>query len=206
MTLGDRREGARHDSATEEASPFAALIAQVHAGSQSAARTLYENHSEAVLAVIRDLLEPQDPLRRRVDSTDVAQEAWRSAFEALQRGEAFPDERDFARFLHKVAANCVGMMRRAAAANKRSLGREEPLAGRDHPAKAPGPAELAASADHWDVFLAGLLPVDRHIVVRCFRGEPLAEIALALGLDLRFVQRLVKRAQLQWMEREWAAR
>jgi DNA-directed RNA polymerase specialized sigma24 family protein len=163
---------------------------------------LYEKHSSDVLAVIRDLLGPKDPLRQRLDSVDAAQEAWLSAFEALKQGEAFADERQFERFLHKVAANCVGTLRRTAAAEKRSLGREEPLAGRDAPAKVPGPAELAAATDEWDLFLAELSSRDRFIVAHVFDGYRLPEIAVGMRLDLRLVQRVVQGAKWRWMERQ----
>ena len=185
-----------------DASAFAALLLQVRDGSETAAQTLYERHSMDVLAAIRERLSPRDPLRRSVDSFDVAQETWRNAFEALRRGEAFADEHALHCFLRKVAANCLGMMRRAqVGAAKRTLDREEPLAGRDFPATAPGPAEQAACADEWQSFLAALPLVYRVIVVWAWRGVPLPRIARELALSDRFVQRIVANAKQQWLER-----
>jgi RNA polymerase sigma factor (sigma-70 family) len=202
MSKEDRRSERVRAGSADGDNPFAALIEQVRAGSKAAADTLYKNHSADVLAAIHDLLGPKDPLRCREDSSDLAQDAWLSAFEALKGSEAFADEREFERFLKKIARNCVGMSRRTANAEKRSHAREEPLAGRDAPAKVPGPAELAAATDEWDLFLAELSPRDRFIVAHVFDGYRLPEIAVGMRLDLRLVQRVVQDAKWRWMERE----
>lgn len=184
---------------------FEALLEQARAGSAEACTLLYERYSARMLRVIRQrFLGPHDPMRRLVDSFDLVQIAWSNLFAAIQEGKAFATERDFIEFLLAVTSNCCrNTIRTYARTQKRSLHRDRPLG----PAAAqiadaePGPAACAAAADEWQAFVNALPLVYRHVFVYACNGEPLAEIAGRLRLNLRLVQRIVARTTEKWEQR-----
>jgi DNA-directed RNA polymerase specialized sigma24 family protein len=144
-------------------------------------------------------LRPSSQLRRLVDSTDISQEAWKAVFETIKNGK-IPEQDHFVHFLLTVTRNCSLKAIRYLGAEKRSSGREESLerGGCQIVAMEPGPASLVASAEEWELFLADLLPVHRVVIVRALTGEPLADIAKALCLNVRAVQRILERIRGQW--------
>ena len=176
---------------------FPDLVARVRAGDPRAAAALWRRFAGHVLRCIRrDFLTPRQPLRRDLESDDLAQEAWQSMFTTLRDGRDFASEGDFLRFLFALTRNCFRRHWRARlTAAKRSLRREERFDARRHdrPAPGPGPAEQAASAEERRRLLAGLPEVQRVIVLAVLDGERLAEAAARLGVSARTAQRHLDR-------------
>jgi DNA-directed RNA polymerase specialized sigma24 family protein len=153
----------------------------------------------------RDFLPTGDTLRQLLDSTDIFQVAMADVFQAIKRGATFADEKHFIGFLTKVIARTAGMERRAAYAKKRSIERQQPLpAGGEIASMAPGPAELAACADAWQHFLAGMPEPDGTVIYLRVQGDTVAEIARKLQIGERRVERVIERQRLRW-EREAGA-
>jgi RNA polymerase sigma-70 factor (ECF subfamily) len=82
----------------------AELLARLRAGNDAAFAELIRRHSGRLLAVVRRLL------RREEDAQDALQEAFLSAFRALDK---FDGRSQLGTWLHRIAVNCALMKLRA---------------------------------------------------------------------------------------------
>lgn len=91
------------------------LIQRARRGDAAARRTLYDRHSARVYAIVRRLAGDDDA------ADDCAQEAWVSAFRALDR---FRGDARFSTWLYRIAVNSALQLQRR---RKRVAERERPI-------------------------------------------------------------------------------
>jgi hypothetical protein len=85
MTADNRSSGMPREKAFEGDAGFGVLVAQVRAGSDDAAETLYKRHFDEVIKIINDRFCGRgNTLRRRFDTTDLSQDVWRMVFSAIK--------------------------------------------------------------------------------------------------------------------------
>jgi RNA polymerase sigma factor (sigma-70 family) len=202
MSSDSRGDGPLPEDRAECHDPVVALIKQAQNGCPHAERALYDQYAAEIRSFIRQqLLLPSDPLRCDLDSDDIGQETWSAVFATLKRDKLFADERAFAGFLRQVARNCYRKGYRArVTTQKRSRRREQRLEPADGnlPGNDPDPAQLAALAERWRVFLASLPTDELVILMRRSQGEKVAQIAQDSGLAVRTVQSIIHRLRQRW--------
>jgi RNA polymerase sigma factor (sigma-70 family) len=202
MSGDDRTAGMPSEEAPSIEGSFADLLERVRAGSQDAWRTLVARYKRGMLHVIGCFIAPRHALWRRMDPADIMQEVWKSVFEALVAGTAFPDEHRFVAFLKTVTRDRAHLqMRLHVARKKRSIGREErSSAGCDICSKESGPGESAAASDLLEKWLDGSASLDeRAVLVWSLRGYTAQELADNMQMNIRTVRRVVQRARVRWL-------
>jgi RNA polymerase sigma-70 factor, ECF subfamily len=176
-----------------ETDEFADLINRARNGDQDAAKELYDKYAPHVLLVIRRHLNKQ--VRSVLDSTDLLQSVWIDVFKGMkQHGFQGPDE--FLAYLTRLAQNTVGEAhRKQLDAQKRTRTRHEGLSEQaaNVADPSPSPLDLAASRDHVD-FLARHHPEPRirRILMMYLQGHTVGEIAKAVAVSERTIQRLLQ--------------
>jgi RNA polymerase sigma factor (sigma-70 family) len=182
---------------------FAALMERVRAGSQEAARELYDRYSDAVRRVVRLRLEER--LRRQYDSADFVQSVWFSFFRTPAQDYTFPTPEALVAFLAQMASNKVSDTRRKSlGTQRRGDGREEsldatPAPGQDQvlgetlAAPTHTPSQYIMANERWQHLVDGLPPGHRRILEMLREGHSYAEIADLLGMDRKIIQRLINR-------------
>jgi RNA polymerase sigma factor (sigma-70 family) len=180
------------------------LLERAHSGDQEACRLLYEQYKSAVIRVIRRrYLPPGSPLRRMMDSDDLAQMVWRLAFEQLNRGEdAFPTEKKFVNFLLTITQNAFRKeYRHYVTTAKRTISRDELLDAKDPDdfvSQADNPANDAAVTDDYWQFL-DQLPSERRSFVRgAIEAGGIPELAHRLGLSEHATARIIGEMKVKW--------
>lgn len=172
---------------------FAACLAQVRAGDQSAATELVARVRPLVLRIVRRRLP------RRAAEEDLVQEILIKMFSRLSQyhgGAPFPHwlARIAVRtcFDHLRAQRCRPELRRADLADELNQRLDATLAdvSHGHPGDRLGAREIVTRA------LAGLKPDDRRIVALFhFADLSMAEISAATGWDVEFVKMRLFRAR-----------
>ncbi len=176
---------------------FKKLMQDVLAGSDEAAFRLFRDYHRLVLAMIRRRLE--QPLRRRFDSVDFAQDVWASFFATSPEKRRFEDHKAFFRFLGALAHNKVlDGMRQQFKAQKRDASREQSIddskAFNKDELRDPGPtpSKILMSEEAWSSFLRKQPVVHRRIFILRRQGMGTTEIAQNTGLNPRMVRRILK--------------
>ena len=109
---------------------FKALMRRAHAGDQQAWQEIYDRFNRAVVYAIRRHL--RQPLRRLLDSADVAQDAWVAFLKEQLPESKFESPEHLGRFLQAVASNKAReRYRQYVTTGKRSLSRDEPFSPAD---------------------------------------------------------------------------
>lgn len=168
------------------------LLALYQAGEDAAATELFDRYAARLLGLVRTRLGAK--LRRRVDSDDIVQSAFRSFFlqarnPALVLHEPGQLWRMLAAFtLHKLH----GQIERHTAA-KRNVLREEPA---DLPlsrsaAEGPSIAEAIAVAEQFWLVANSLSPQEKAVLAGTLQGQSPDEIAESIGKSARTVRRLL---------------
>ncbi|MBX9791192.1 MAG: sigma-70 family RNA polymerase sigma factor [Pirellulales bacterium] len=175
----------------------AELLARARDGDAAAVERLLAGHREALRRMVQLRMDPA--LARRVDSSDVVQEVLIEANRRLTDYLARP-AMPFALWLRSMARDrLIDAHRRHREAARRSLDREQPLAGGDDSSTAalqPGawladreltPAAAALQAEaarRFQEALAQLDETDREVLLmRHFEQLSNQEVATALGLS-----------------------
>lgn len=192
--------GARPGSSPNDAlatCSTAALLARVDDGDRAAFDALYGRYLSRVLQVARARIGPT--LRRRLDSMDLVQTAFREALEhagdVKQRSEGM-----FVRWISAVVQNKIRNKLNYYHAERRDIGREE-ATGSDPSldAAAETPSALVEREDRWARLLECMdqLPENEREVLLMKRFENLSwdEIAAELGVPLRTAQDMEVRAK-----------
>ncbi|MBI3463431.1 MAG: RNA polymerase subunit sigma-24 [Planctomycetes bacterium] len=170
---------------------FAALVARVRQGDESAAGELVQRYERAVLRCVRGRLGSN--LRRAMDSMDVVQSVHRSLLIGLRRD----------RYQLTSPQQLIGlaaiMVQRKIARHWRKIKRM-PVAGMEVPSEsgatacdtipsdAPAPSEMAVAGDLLEQFLLQLDEFDRQLVHLKLEGHSSVETAQVLGRDAAFVR------------------
>ena len=168
------------------------LLARLARGDTDAAERLFDAYAPFLRAVVRCHL--SDPVRAKLDSTDVVQSVWVQVVRQLGRdGLQVRDENQLKGLLATIARRrLVTRIRKHArsqgGAQPESAGLEEVTDPRN-----PRPSEVAQANDLWAKLL-DLCPPDHHDVLMLKReGLPLAEIAARTGLHEGSVRRILRR-------------
>src|ERR1700722_17268531 len=165
---------------------FDQLMAQLRAGSEDAARRVFDEFAGRRIGLARRRL--GGPLRQKVDPEDVLLSAYRSFFSRQARGELKPDSWDSLWALLAVITlrKCSRWVERFQAA-RRNLKAEVAPAGTDSAAAwepaapGPGPDEEAAFNETLEKLLSGLDQRDQTIVTLALQGASVADISVEVG-------------------------
>jgi RNA polymerase sigma factor (sigma-70 family) len=130
---------------------FPELMRELRAGSQEAARKIFEQYGNYIFRVVRRRLRRE--LRSKFDSQDFVQSVWASVFADVEQLGDFNHPDDFIRYLARMAANKVIDESRRRFGGRRNITRErrlpEPTDG-DSPtyaSPAPRTSETAISIE-----------------------------------------------------------
>jgi RNA polymerase sigma-70 factor (ECF subfamily) len=152
---------------------------------QEAFRELVERHSRMVFRVAFRITGNEQ------DAEDVVQETFLKAHRNLER---YDSRASFSTWLFRIASNCAIDVLRAKKRRQETPGDvEEPI-----PSSDPSPQTSALGSEigsHLSRALAELTPQERTaFVLRHFEGEPIEEIAKALGVRSNAAKQTVFRA------------
>ncbi len=175
---------------------FASLIARVHEGDQEAARRLFDEYGPYLLRAVRRRLLPF--LRPQFDSLDFAQDVWASFYRAALARYNFESPEQLVGLLCTMARHKVANVARNRGRHKRGLDHqdflEETHGGSEQlPADAQTPSQILMDEETWERLLSNQRPLTRMIFVRLRQGLSPEEIAEELDLNVRKIQRIVKR-------------
>jgi RNA polymerase sigma-70 factor (ECF subfamily) len=180
---------------TEE-DDFRTLMEQVQAGSEKAAREMFDRYSGHVARVVRRRLHLR--LRSQYDSLDFMQAVWASFFTTpLERRFERPQE--LIAYLSRMACNKVtDANRQRFGAKKANANREQPLArpdgeAEDLAARQPTPSQTAIAEESWERLLDGQPPPMRRALEMLRQGHTYREIADAVGLHPKVLQRFLRK-------------
>jgi RNA polymerase sigma-70 factor (ECF subfamily) len=166
------------------------LLDKLGRGEIEAAEALFDRYAPFLRAVVRGQL--SDPLRAKLDSTDVVQSVWVQVVRQLGRnGWQVNDEAHLRALLATIARRrLVTRVRQYARLVGEPEGGElDALPDIRH----PRPSEVVQADDLW-LRMLDLCPPDHHPVLELRRaGVPLAEIAERTGLHEGSVRRILRR-------------
>jgi RNA polymerase sigma-70 factor (ECF subfamily) len=177
---------------------FQSLLQGLRAGSQEAARRLVAGYGQVVLRVIRRRLHKR--MRTKFDSDDFAQSVWGSFFATPLPEQGLERPEDLVHYLMALANNkVVDAIRQRVQGIKRNVTNERSLDGSAAgqalglvDAK-PTPSQAVMAKDIWDEVRARVERPGRRILEMIRLGMTRAEIAAALGVTEKTVQRLYRR-------------
>lgn len=174
-------------------------IAAFKAGSESAARELFDKYCERLMALARRRIGTR--MTGRIDPEDVLQSAFRTFFARVRNDEfSFHGEDDLCKLLVRLTVRKALRQIAHHRAAKRNAARE---AGHGDDADlmnqiaacAPTAEMEVAVVDEIGRFVARLTTVERQILEMRLEGRGTAEIAETLGTYERKVHRVVVRLQ-----------
>ena len=176
---------------------FPDLMRELRAGSQEAARKIFEEYGEFIYRAVRRRLNRE--LRSKFDSQDFVQSVWASFFANIEQVRTFDDPEDFIRYLARMAANKVIDESRRRFGQNRSVNRELRLlnaADGDQPpymSNEPTPSESAIAHEQWERIAADQ-PIREQLVLQLRAADStFAEIARRLNVSERTARRIVER-------------
>jgi RNA polymerase sigma factor (sigma-70 family) len=177
---------------------FQRLLGEIQGGSQDAARQFLDRYGEAVLRVIRRRLDRR--IRSKFDSMDFLQDVWASFFRSPPPPETFAGPESLFRYLTVLARNkVVDGVRQRLLYQKYNVNRELPRedAATDQlareVARQPTPSQVFVAKEQWERATRGRTQLQLRILGMLRDGHTHADIALALGLSDKMVQRLVRK-------------
>jgi RNA polymerase sigma-70 factor (ECF subfamily) len=177
----------------EKREEFQKLLQEIQGGSDEAVQELLEVYGKAILFVIRTRLHRR--LRSKFDSTDFLQDVWASFYRSPPPAAAFGGPEALVRYLTMLARNkVVDAVRRRAADpthDVRHKGRRDPLATAS--AREPTPSQVFVAKEQWERATRGRTKLQVTILKMLRDGHSHPEIAEALGLSEKMVQRLVRK-------------
>lgn len=183
-----------------KATEFEQLMGDIREGDPEAIRTMVERYDKHLRWVIHRLLDRHPRLRSLFDPQDFTQAVWASFFLFLKQHE-FIRRQDLISFLDQLAHNkVVETVRQRLYSRKYNLRRECSLHELT-PAEVerlidPAPAAAAAeaeAADEWRQLLRGQPTVYRQALLLLSEGQTHLQVAEALGLNEKTIDRLIHR-------------
>jgi RNA polymerase sigma factor (sigma-70 family) len=176
---------------------FQALMQRVLAGSDEAARELFDGYAPYLLRAIRRRLSGR--IRSKFDTQDFAQDVWASFFAESPQKRVFDTPEHLVAFLTRLAQNkVIDAVRQRAQAQKRDVSREQSIDSQRFDkeqlaANQATPSQIVMSKEEWRAFLGKQPPVHRRIFILLRTGKTPVEIAAELGVHPRTVRRIVDR-------------
>jgi RNA polymerase sigma factor (sigma-70 family) len=176
------------------------LVSDFKAGSESAARELFDRHCERLMRLAKRRIGQR--LVSRVDPEDVLQSAFRTFFNRVRNDEfSFREENDLFKLLvrltvHKTLRQIA--FHRAAKRNP-ELEAEQlsdaQAAFQQLCANEPEPEAAVALVEEFDRFVGQFPPLDRQVLGLKLQGYSTVEIAERIGSYDRKVRRILERIQ-----------
>jgi RNA polymerase sigma-70 factor (ECF subfamily) len=176
------------------------LIAAFKAGSESAARELFDRYCEKLMRLARRRIGQR--MTTRVDPEDVIQSAFRTFFTRVRNDEfTFAEENDTFKLLVRLTVNKALRQIAHHRAAKRDPGKEaaqafdsfDPLTNLT--AGDPSPEAEVALLDEFERFLAQLPEFDRRVLELKLQGYTTTEIAEQVGSYDRKIRRVLERVE-----------
>ena len=175
---------------------FSALMQRVRSGSPEAFQELVDRYGHHVLRVVRSRLAPS--MRSKFDSVDFFQSVWACCLENRDRFFSLGEPDELVGFLIKVARDrVIDEYRRRLVLQGSNVKREVPLDPRapDQPgfiSSSPTPSQAAMADECLERILQADSPVARRIVQMKLAGAGNSEIASALHVSRKTVQRTLQ--------------
>jgi len=176
------------------------LVELTRAGDQEAARKLFDEYVERLVALARRHISQR--LASRIDPEDVVQSVFRTFFGRLKEGQFHvADENDLCRLLVRITVHKtlrqVNFHRAAKRDPRQETGqgdwsREELLSVLT---REPSPEVTVAFLDHLEHFLSQLRPQERQILEMRVQGFTNEEITDRLGIYERKIRRVLERVR-----------
>jgi RNA polymerase sigma factor (sigma-70 family) len=190
---------------------FRELMGQVQAGSEEAARRLYDEYGSHILRIVRHRMPEQ--LRSKFDSIDFVQDVWTSFFTDPPQDQQFDNPKALVGYLMRLAK------RKVTAAYRKRLGSLKHDVRRERAMRVEGEAAAEVEAgfgadavgdpftdprqhtpshwvmadERWQRLLDGQTPARRHALLMLREGSSQREVAERLGLSQKAIQRLLRR-------------
>jgi RNA polymerase sigma-70 factor (ECF subfamily) len=183
---------------TDDVSPNSGLSKGVQDGDTAAVARLFELYARRLARLAEQHLSPK--LAGRVDGEDVVQSAFRTFFRRSTRGEFKVDSSaQIWQLLTRITLLKAHAKARYHTAGLRDVGKELPGGSderlRQAVAHEPGPADAAALVDHIDELLHGLPELYATVLEMRLQGSTAVEIAAALNVSRRTVERALNLLQ-----------
>jgi RNA polymerase sigma-70 factor (ECF subfamily) len=180
---------------------FEELMVRLRQGDEAAARHIFEEYAERLIALARSRLGQR--LQQKVDPEDVLQSVYRSFFTRHARGQLQLEGWDgLWGMLTVITLRKCGRWVERFTSQKRNIAAEvspagdgDSASGWEAVARDPTPVEAAILAETVEHLIAGLEGRERDIVALCLQGWTVPEISARVGRTRRTVQRVLKRAQ-----------
>jgi RNA polymerase sigma-70 factor (ECF subfamily) len=176
------------------------LIREFQAGSESAARELFDKYCERLMRLAKRRIGQR--MTSRVDPEDVIQSAFRTFFVHVKDGEfTFEGENDLFKLLVRLTVHKTLRQIAYHRAAKRNPELEAGQADDSNDllaqisAAEPPPEVEVALIDEFEKFLGQLRPDDRKVLELKLQGYSTTEIAEALGSYDRKIRRILERIQ-----------
>lgn len=176
------------------------LVDLYRAGDEEAARQLFENYVDRLVALARRRISQR--LAGRVDPEDVVQSVFRTFFHRVKEGQFhLAEQDDLCKLLMRITVHKT--LRKVAfhQAARRDFVKEmgqgaEPLRQlQSVPDRDPSPEEAVAFIDQLEHFLSQLKPQERQIIELRLQGYSNEEIEAKTGIYDRKIRRLLERVR-----------
>jgi RNA polymerase sigma-70 factor (ECF subfamily) len=183
------------------------LVDQYRAGDDEAARQLFENYVDRLVALARRRISQR--LAGRIDPEDVVQSVFRTFFHRVKEGQFhLADQDDLCKLLMRITVHKT--LRKVAfhQAARRDLvkemgqGAEPQRQLQSVPDRDPSPEEAVTFIDQLEHFLSQLKPQERQIVELRLQGYSNEEIEEKTGIYDRKIRRLLERVRAIALEQE----
>lgn len=177
------------------------LVAKYRAGSESAARELFDRYCEKLMRLSRRRIGQR--MASRIDPEDAVQSAFRTFFARVKTDQfTFNGESDLFKLLVRLTVNKTLRQIAHHRAAKRDPGREAAQASSGDEVDLlnqitngePAPEMQVALIEEFERFLSLLPDFDRKVLEMKFQGHTTAEIAEQLGSYERKIRRVFERA------------
>lgn len=180
---------------------FRELLKEIGAGSEEAARKFFDKYGPFILKVVRRRLSRQ--LRTKFDSDDFMQDVWASFFSQAPPPEIFASPEALLAYLANMARNKVAGAARQRVERQRysrenSLDGSARLQAHHLEGNEPTPSEKVVAKEKWMLMLDEQQPLHKRILAMLRLGHTHDEIAEVLGLNVKTVQRLLRKLKARF--------
>jgi RNA polymerase sigma factor (sigma-70 family) len=205
----DAKAGPDHRATTgDEREPrsFQELLREAQAGSQAAAKELYETYVSHVLRCVRNRMWHR--LRPKFDSQDFVQQVWASFFVGDTKLPDFQTPDDLIAYLMRLATNKVVMEGRRGRQPKNDARLEELIDGSGDPrgphprTRLPTPSAVAVFREQYDNIVEQQQPETREIAELRYEGMTYAEIAEEMEIHESNARKAMRRLKRRVTEAE----
>jgi RNA polymerase sigma-70 factor (ECF subfamily) len=173
---------------------FERLMERVRSGDPEAAKEIFERYGKAIQTVVHYRLDSR--MRSEFDSLDFAQDAWASFFRIPAEKYTFQTPEELVAFLTRVVRHkIIDSYRKRCQGSKKSgqKFRRSHSYIDNQPAREPTPSHAAIIEEEWRRLLKNKPPKIRRALELLRDGYSQREIAQRLDLNVKTIQRLIKK-------------